>query len=209
MGRRPDNPDVQAAKGFPGRRKSKVEKRMEELAKVAHLLAAAPTSDGDAPALLTTPEFAPTLAIWKRLAPELVRTNRLPSESRDFFAALCVYTAAYWSYAQDIALNGEFQRVKRTNGSWEEKCRPSVSLRDAAFDNMLKLAPKFGMTPLDMYALYKDQASAAHSNPGLFPARDGASPPPAAAEPDETLAVPGGLLGAAARLRSEPPAGRA
>lgn len=205
MGRRPDPPDVQAAKGHPGRRKSKVAKRMEELARVAELLAASPigASDGEAPLILQEPEWAPTLQVWRRIAPEMTRTNRLPPESRDLFAALCVYTAAFWSYAQDIARNGEFQRVKRTNGSWEEKVRPAVTLRDGAFDNMLKLAPKFGMTPMDMYGLYKDQALAAQSAPGLFGQREADRPP--ADAPASVMSV----LGSAARLRSEPPVGNA
>jgi hypothetical protein len=37
-----------------------------------------------------------------------------------------------------------------------------------AFDQVLKLSARFGLTPTDEYALFKEQQIAAGLNPGLF-----------------------------------------
>lgn len=212
MARRADPPALQKAKGNPGRRKSAVAKRQEEIERVAKLLADAPADPADPnapPALIDRgPKFKASIAVWKLLAPKLSTTHRLQPQHRPLFAVFCVYFAE-WALAQeDIAKNGHVQDVKTTVGGSMERIRPIVKIRDAAFDQLMKLSPKFGLTPTDEYALFKDQQVAALLNPGLFddrpdrPAPAADAPPPAA----EEAAAQGSLIGAGKRMDSAPPA---
>lgn len=201
-GRRPDPPGLQAAKGHPGKRRSKAAAQLENAQHVAALLAAAPAADPLTPPVLTDPRFAGALKIWSDLAPELVRTHRLPRESRLIFVQLCVYTAEWLEAELDIVANGYSQRVKTVAGGYMERQRPMVQRRERAFDNVLKLSERFGLTPHDLYTLFKDQAAAASNNPGLFDGEGQAPPAP------QAPAQPAGLVGAAARFRTEPPAAK-
>lgn len=205
MGRTPDPPGLQEAKGNPGKRRGEAKKRADAQAKVAQLLAAAPAGDLAAPPMLEDPRLAGALAVWRVLAPELMRTHRLPKESRQIFVQLCVYQAEWLEAQLDIADKGYTQRVKTVAGGFMERRRPMIDRRERAFDNVLKLSERFGLTPHDLYALFKDQAVVAATNPGLFDQVKG----PAAAEAEAPApARSGGLLGAAARLKSTPPGTR-
>lgn len=207
-GRRPDAPGLQKAKGYPGKRKSKAEKQAEDAQRVAQLLvAASPTGDLSVPPVLHEEKFAPALAVWRDLAPQLMRTHRLPKESRLIFVQLCVYSAEWLEAELDIAENGYTQRVKTVAGGYMERKRPVVDRRERAFDNVLKLSERFGLTPVDIYSLFKDQGAAAANVPGLFedakPAAQATAAPPDASTPGTS-----GLVGAANRLRSLPPGTR-
>lgn len=200
MPRRADPPEVQEAKGNPGRRKGKVKTRAANAQRIAELLSSAPTGDLLTPPILSDPMFAPALAVWRELAPGLAKTHRLPAESRMIFVQLCVYMAEWLEAQVDVAENGFTQKVKTVAGGVMERKRPVLDRRERAFDNVQRLSAQFGLTPHDMYALFKDQAGVATTNPGLFgrddkpanPVRDDAAP---------TKSV----VGAAARLRSTPP----
>lgn len=117
------------------------------------------------------------------------------------FMQFCVYIAEWTASAVDLAENGATQTVKTVAGGQMERRRPVEARRERAFDNVLKLSERFGLTPHDVYALFKDQAQAAATNPGLFDHK------PAAPSEDPQDAQPArpGLVGAAARLRSERP----
>lgn len=146
--------------------------------------------------------FAPALAVWRDLAPELVRTHRLPKESRIILAQLCVYIAEWTSATIDIAEKGPFQSVPTVSGGSMERGRPIVQFREVAMGNIRHLSAEFGLTPAEMFALFKDQAAAAQSNPGLFgPLGGGAAPAKDEASTPDQVSV----IGAAARLRSSPP----
>jgi phage terminase small subunit len=206
MARRPDPPELQAAKGHPGRRKSKVKERAAEADRIAAMLSSASTADLMTPPVLTDPMFAPALAVWRDLAPELARTHRLPKESRLIFVQLCVYMAEWLSAELDIADKGYTQKVKTVAGGYMERKRPVVDRRERAFDNVMNLSAEFGLTPNDMYSLFKDQAVAAQHHPDLFgrrekPAEVETQAAPEAPPPRSTL------VGSAARLRSQPPGG--
>jgi hypothetical protein len=84
-----------------------------------------------------------------------------------------------------------------------ERRRPQVFDRQQAFSNIMVLSERFGLTPTDMYALFKGQALVAASNPGLFgDERKGPVPEPA---DDEEAPSPTSRVGGMAALRSEPP----
>lgn len=206
MGRRPDPPELQAAKGNPGKRVSAVKKRAAEADRIAAMLSSASTADLMMPPVLSDPMFAPALAVWRDLAPELARTHRLPKESRLIFVQLCVYLAEWLGAEMDIAANGYTQKVKTVSGGMMERKRPMVDRRERAFDNVMRLSAEFGLTPHDMYALFKDQAVAAQHHPDLFGRREKTTPD-AQAEAAPEVPARSTLVGSAARLRSQPPNG--
>jgi P27 family predicted phage terminase small subunit len=200
---------VQKAKGNPGRRKSAVRKREEEAARVAEILGTAPADPADPhapPALIDRgPLCAAAVAVWKDLAPKLARTHRLQAQHRPLFAMFCVYFAEWVLANEDVLENGQIQKVKTVAGGMMERVRPIVQIRDRAFEMVLKLSDRFGLTPSDEYALFKDQAMAAAHNPGLFdrgaqePRRD------APAESVGAAAGQSGLIGSMQGMDSEPP----
>ena len=200
MPRRPDAPGVQEAKGNPGRRKGAAKTRAATAQRIAGLLSSAPTSDLLTPPILSDPMFAPALAVWRELAPGLAKTHRLPAESRMIFVQLCVYMAEWLEAQVDVAENGFTQTVQTVAGGFMERKRPVLDRRERAFDNVQRLSAQFGLTPHDMYALFKDQAGVAVTNPGLFGRDEKAANPVR-----EDAAPTKSIVGAASRLRSPPP----
>lgn len=206
MGRQPDTPETQKAKGNPrsgGRETKAVKDRKARFAKVCELLApVAGGLDVPPPAFLSEPGFEAALAVWRRLAPELKRTNRLPVDSREAFAVYCTNYAEWLEAQIDINDGGRTQRVKTVAGGVMERDRPAMRHRQQAFDNILKMSERFGLTPRDMYSLFKDQAAAAHNNPGLF-GEQLPAPKPAEKAPETT--APAGVIGTAKLHKSAPP----
>jgi P27 family predicted phage terminase small subunit len=208
MPRRADPPGVQKAKGNPGRRKGAVAKREAEIARVAELLAAAPADPADPnapPALIDRgPMFAGAIAVWKQLASKLSSTHRLQQQHRPIFAMFCVYFAEWVMANEDIAKNGLTQTVPTVAaGGSMERIRPIVKIRDAAFDQVLKLSQRFGLTPTDEYSLFKEQQIASGLNPSLFD-RPGDAPK-AAPDRDEPAPATGSPIGMLKSLDSPPP----
>jgi P27 family predicted phage terminase small subunit len=207
MGRLPDPSGVQEAKGNPGRRMSAVRRRELEAQRVAELLAQPPV-DGDQlapPAIIAAgPLAAAAIAVWRDLAPKLAATHRLQPQHRPVFAMFCVYFAEWALANEEVAKRGHTQRVKTVAGGYMERMRPAVVVRDRAFQMVMSLSDRFGLTPSDEYALFKDQAVAAAQNPGLFDRENKQNQ----RHDEEGEAPPrpsGGLIGSMRRLDSEPP----
>lgn len=205
MGRRPDKPEVQAAKGYPGKRRTKTDRAIAEAERLAALLAAAPADAGDPlapPAFLDNQLLAPALSVWRDYAPRLVKVNLLEATDRYFFALLCVYTGEWLAAHEDILANGYSRMVKTVSGDRMPRESPSVGRRDIAMTWLMKLSPKFGMTPLDRFQLFKEQSN---RNAGpLFdrPGQPGADPAPPAAEEDDDV------IGSMGRFDTPPPGHR-
>lgn len=206
-GRTAASPELEKARGYPGKRKSKADRQLEEAGRLAEMLASAPAASGDplAPPGFIDKRSAPALRIWSELAPTLVATGRLTEEDRFVFAQFCVYAGEWVAANEEVLSKGFAQRVKTVAGGYMERTRPAVAIRERAFDVVCKLAEKFGLTPRDRYSLFKDQAAAGLG--GLFGqsqprSRDDAQEAEkgAAAGPSEEDAI--GLLG---RMDSAPP----
>jgi phage terminase small subunit len=214
MGRLPDAPGVQEEKGHPGRRLSAIKRREIEAKRVAELLARPPADGADAlapPAIIADgPLAAASMAIWRDLAPKLAATHRLQAQHRPVFAMFCVYFAEWVLANEEVAKRGHTQRVKTVAGGFMERMRPAVVVRDRAFQMVMQLSDRFGLTPSDEYALFKEQALAAAQNPGLFDSRQdrprGERPADDEGEAPITRS-PSGLIGSVRQLDSEPPAG--
>lgn len=205
-GRRASPPELEKAKGYPGKRRSKADQALAQAERMAELLAAAPAGSGEplAPPAFLDARSAPALRIWRDLAPSLVATGRLTEEDRIVFAQFCVYAGEWVSSNEEILAKGYSQKVKTVAGGFMERTRPAVAIRERAFDVVLKLAEKFGLTPRDRYSLFKDQAGAGLG--GLFGdqggrrSEDDSAQPGAAAGPGEDDPI-----GALGRMNSPPP----
>lgn len=211
MARRADTPAVQKAKGNPGRRKSAMAKREEEIARVADILAKAPADPADPnapPSLIDRgPMFAAAIAVWKMMAPKLSETHRLQAQHRPIFAMFCVYYAEWVMANEDIMAKGLTQTVKTVSGVDMERIRPIVKIRELAFNQLLALAGKFGLTPTDEYDLFRKQQAAAFLNRGLFGHADHGRGESAAPADGAAAAEPSGsLIGSMKRMDSKPPA---
>lgn len=203
MGARGPKPDpAQAAKGYPGKRRSKADRDAEESARIAKLLAPLVGPIAELPAMLQDPRYAPAAVVWRQMAPELRRTHRLPKESEFFFVQLCVYAQEWTQATDDLHTNGFSQSVSTVAGGKMERRRPKTLDRQVAFNNCLDLAARFGLTPHDMYALFKDQVQVATRNPGLF------GDDRQAAKPEPESNTPPGRIGGLSGFRSTPPTDR-
>ncbi len=202
MGERGPKPDAdQAAKGYPGRRKSRADRAAIEAARVAVLLA--PTvAAAELPAMLADGKYAAAAAVWRKLAPELRRTHRLPKEAEDIFVMFCIYAQEWTTATEDLHTRGFTQSIKTVAGGRMERRRPQAQEREVARANVLELSGRFGLTPTDMHALFKGQAAVAANNPGLFGEDRRAAP-----EPDPVI-EPTTRIGSMSRLRSAPPGER-
>lgn len=210
-GRRGDPPQVEAAKGYPGRRKTKVDKAIERQRHLAELLAAAP---GDGDGVLTPPRFldqrfAAALAVWRDYVPRLAKIHLFEALDRYSFALFCVAVGEWLEANEDIAATGYSMKVRTVSGDYMPRENPSVSRREAASKIVFEMSKRFGLTPLDRANLYRSHAELPGRG-GLFAgggARPDADGPPAsepaapAAERDEAI----GMLG---RFDSPPPGTR-
>jgi phage terminase small subunit len=153
--------------------------------------------------MLQDSKYQAAAAVWRRLAPELRRTHRLPLEAEFFFVQLCVYAQEWVEATEDLHAKGFTQHITTVAGPKMERRRPKTFDRQQAFSNMSELSRKFGLTPMDMYDLFKGQAAVAATNPGLF-GEDRKTPPAQKPPVDE----PAGRIGGFNRLRSTPPGER-
>lgn len=207
MGRRRDRPADQAAKGFPGKRKTKTEKAIEEAERLAALLASAPPASSElfAPPAFLDKRFAPALAIWREYVPQLAKLNLFQALDRHTFALFCVYYGEWVTANEDIARLGYSKLVKTVSGDRMPRTNPSVKRRELALSAVLELSKRFGLTQLDRYALIGHQAS--HPLGGLF---DGAGDRKPAGEMGGEPAKPASddPIGLGRSLDSPPPGSR-
>lgn len=90
----------------------------------------------------------PAKAVWERLAPELVKFDRLKPHFEDIFAAYCESVADVIELTSNIALEGRTYAVKTRNGMQQKKTA-NWQARQDALANMRQLGALFGMTPVD------------------------------------------------------------
>lgn len=210
MGKRGPAPSTDAAQRATPAQRTKADRAAKHSARVAALLAPQAAA-ADLPPMLQDPKYAPAAQVWRRLAPELKRTSRLPVESEFHLVQLCIYAQEWVSQTEDLHDKGFAQRVKTVAGGSFERRRPAIFDRQQAFQNCLELSGRFGLTPTDMYALFKDQRMAVDKNPDMFDRQRAqhAASAPAPDEPDDDEAAaptPTSRVGAFGRLRSTPPA---
>lgn len=162
-----------------------------EAKRLAGMLADA---DPDGPGLLAPPKYiaderlAPALVVWRQLAPLLQKTGRLQDVDRTMFAALCYWQAEWFTAHEDILVRGYWFERKAVAGGSRPWINPSVSRRDMAYDRVLALAAKFGLTPLDRVALNKNKLHVGDDDGDLFDAAAAKAAPEVGDQPADDFA---------------------
>lgn len=169
-GRKGDAPGLQSTLGHPGKRKSKVEKQLEEAARLAQLLSTAPGEENNplAPPLFLDDRFAPALAVWKEYAPRLKNLNMLDPVYRHTFAAFCVWMGEFVIANEEVARHGYSVMVKTVSGDRMPRENPNVSRRETAMKFVMQLSEKFGFTPLDQHKLVREMSISPMGQGTLF-----------------------------------------
>lgn len=161
MARRKDDPRLQAAKGFPGRRRSQTERDLAK-AKAAmspedELLASLDVDGLRPPANFARKGFEEELSIWRTLIPRLKQLARASAEFQAPLAAYCDSVARYNRAVRDLHRNGQTQVVKTVSGDTMLRINPSERIRATALSEILAISARFGFSPADSYALMLDQ----------------------------------------------------
>jgi len=139
-------------------RLSKEELAAVEAKRLAALLAqAAPEHEGELapPAFINDPRLAPALAVWRELAPQLTKSGRLHQLDRFTFAMLCYWQGEFVAAMDDRLKRGTWFMVKAVSGGALPRKNPSVDREAYAYEQVMALSVKFGLTPLDRVALLK------------------------------------------------------
>lgn len=175
MGRHRNNPQQQKARGYPGKRRKAVDRAIAAAEHLATLLGAAPGRDGDPlspPAYIGDKRMLPAMRVWEEYVPQLQRTNLLDSVDRHSFAIFCVYMAEFLAAHDDVLRNGYSTMVKTISKDLMPRDNPAVARRDNAVKVILEFSKRFGFTPLDRYALLKDQFGVRDWLPGTGKGED-------------------------------------
>jgi len=154
MGRRKDDPLLQAAKGFPGRRQGKVEK---EIAAAADAAAAMPaTADNPFPipaVFLKAPVYwAEAIRIWKEKADVLKAAGRRRPGYRHTLARYCMWSQFFFAAGEqlrkDLPKGGATVRVRKGDGEFVYRTHPNIDFMAKAETALRLLDAEFGFTPM-------------------------------------------------------------
>jgi P27 family predicted phage terminase small subunit len=139
------------------KRKTRSERQIEEANRVAMLITSAPIVGHAlaAPGLLSDKRLAPALALWREAVPMLEARRVLDASDRFQLAMLCYWWAEFVTAADDILRRGFSVMVKTISGDRMPRKNASANRRDHATDKIAELSAKFGLTPLDRYALQR------------------------------------------------------
>ncbi|WP_377299733.1 P27 family phage terminase small subunit [Rhizobium sp. SGZ-381] len=174
MGRRKDDPLTQAAKGFPGRRRSLVEKEIEAAAEAAAALPA--TSDDPFP---LPAEFrkAPTyyakaIEIWRQQSDVLKVAGRRRPGYRQALTRYCMWMQFFLSAGEqlrkDLPRGGAAIKVKKGDGETVIRTHPNIDFMGKAETSLRLLEAEFGFTPArDQDLLRVESFNSSQGN--LFP----------------------------------------
>lgn len=208
MGRRKDDPAVQAAKGYPGRRKKQTDAELKAQTSgpsaEEQLLASMDIAGLRPPARFARKEFKEERDVWMAVAPRLKQTLRASAEFQAPLVAYCDAVARYNRSVLELRRNGNVVKVKTVSQDYMLRINPAEKIRQQALTEILALSDRFGFTPRDNFALLIDQrrvleagAGSGQGDLGLFGGRDQA--------PGETPAGAADPVGGMDRFDSPPP----
>jgi P27 family predicted phage terminase small subunit len=150
MGRRKDDPSLQAAKGFPGRRKKQTE------AEIAAAVASAEEPAVNAFALPAFFSAAPVhwkvaIALWNETAEVLRASGRLRPGYRGALARYCAmsqkWTEAMEQLRRDLPKGGVTVKVVKGDGNEVYRTHPSVDYMSKVGVELRLIEDNFGFTP--------------------------------------------------------------
>jgi phage terminase small subunit len=154
MGRRKDDPLLQAAKGFPGRRRGKVEAEIEAAAEAA---ASAPATAADPfptpDVFLRAPAYwGEAIRVWKEQSEVLRTAGRRRPGYRRALTRYCIWTQFYVSAAEqlrrDLPRGGASVKVKKGDGETVIRTHPNIEFMAKAETALRLLDAEFGFTPV-------------------------------------------------------------
>lgn len=152
---------MQAAKGFPGRRKKQTEAELKAQASgpsaEEQLLASMDIAGLRPPPRFARKEFAEERAVWMAVAPRLKQTLRASTEFQAPLVAYCDAVARYNRAVLDLRKQGYVVKVKTVSGDEMPRTNPNEKIRQQALVEILALSDRFGFTPRDNFALLLDQ----------------------------------------------------
>lgn len=208
MGRRKDDPLLQAAKGFPGRRRGKVEAEIEAAAEAA---ASAPATAADPfptpDVFLRAPAYwKEAIRVWKEQAEVLRTAGRRRPGYRRALTRYCIWTQFYVSAAEqlrrDLPKGGASVKVKKGDGETVIRTHPNIEFMAKAETALRLLDAEFGFTPVRDQDLVRVESFNASQGKlplgGAHPASHGVPSPGPAADPmnlmNESDSPPPGTL---------------
>ena len=203
MGRLPDDPADQAAKGYPGKRRRRIDVLIREAEARASLLVPkileASSPSLAPPAYLAEPVMIEALTIWREKVAVLTERNLYNAAlDRELLAAYCVYAAEFVLADREIRRDGYQRLVKTQSGDYMPRRHLAVDRRDVAFRMMAELSSRFGFTAADRQKIERYE-----SQRELLPPMTQETPAVAAAPKDDDDAI--GLLD---QFDSPPPGAR-
>ena len=152
MGRRKDDPLLQAAKGYPSRRRSKVEKEIEA---VADAVEQAATTDDPFPlpaVFVNAPAYwKEAIKLWKEQSEILRASGRRRPGYRPALTRYCIWTQLYIAAAEqlrrDLPKGGLSVKVKKGDGETVIRAHPNIDFMAKAETVLRLLDAEFGFTP--------------------------------------------------------------
>jgi P27 family predicted phage terminase small subunit len=211
--RRKDAPATQAAKGFPGRRRSRELKAAADLAARAQPAADQVAAQRDpfaAPGMFRSAPvyYARALAVWSDTIRGLRTMGRLDSRYAPSIAIYCVAVQEWEAACKHIRQKGFVQEVVRTTGDKWFRPNPMLDVRAAAETTIRDKAKEFGLSPLFDQDLLRVQSFNRSNGQGdLFPP-EGAEASPAAEGGETPRPVVEDPMDLMNRADSAPPLGK-
>ena len=154
MGRRKDNPLEQAAKGFPGRRKGKVDKEIEAVVTSVDDDAVRSGDPFPLPALFRKQPayWKHAIGLWRELSVVLAATGRRKPAYRAALTRYCIWTQLYMTTAEqlrrDLPRGGTTVKVKKGDGNEVYRTHPGLEFMAKAETQLRLLDSEFGLTPM-------------------------------------------------------------
>lgn len=154
MGRRKDDPLLQAAKGFPGRRKARVEREMDAAAAAAEAMPVTGDNPFPLPEIFhRSPAYwARAIAIWKEKSEVLKSSGRRRPGYRSTLTRYCMWSQFFFAAGEqlrkDLPNGGATVRVKKGDGEYVYRSHPNIDFMAKAETALRLLDAEFGFTPV-------------------------------------------------------------
>ena len=168
-GRKPDRPEVQDAKGNPGKRA----KRQTAAADV-------PESKGAAPASLN----AAGKKVWSKLQADLGATGILRATDEQVLARYCDTVVRYWAITAKLRRRGEVYDAPMTNGGKMRRLDPLFAVQERLAKRLEGMEDRLGLNPRSRYEIIARLSNAGPpQHPGELPLGNAGESTPAPRSP--------------------------
>lgn len=180
MARRKDDPLLQAAKGFPGRRRGAVEKEIAAVAEAAANEAAPVSGPYPVPAIfLKAPAYwSEAIKVWNEKAGNLKTSGRQRPAYMSGLIRYCMWLQLFIASAEqmrrDLPKGGVSVKVVKGDGETVIRTHPSIDFMGKAETSLRLLEAEFGFTPYSDNNLTRIESF--NASQGRLPFGQGAAP---------------------------------